>query len=107
MPTPRSRRPFHLERIALKVGWIPVPFNCPHVDNLTARLLGAAKRNGFAARMVAGLLGELTMCGQKPGFARPNQALRNGPDTLILMAPKRAARVPKQDLNVLVPLTEQ
>src|SRR5258705_13876526 len=82
MPSPRPRRPFHLERVALKIGWIPVPFNCPHVDDLAARLLGTAKRNGFAARMVAGLFSELALCGRKRGFARPNQAFRNGPREL-------------------------
>ena len=84
----------------------PSPFDLPTVHDLAARLLGTAKRNGFAARMVAGLFGELTLCGRKRGFARPNQAFRNGPGTLILMAPKRSARVAKQDLNLLVPLTE-
>ena len=34
-------------------------------------------------------------------------AIRNGPGILILTAPKRAARMGKQDLNALVSLTEQ
>jgi hypothetical protein len=71
------------------------------------RPLGTAKRNVLAARAVAGLFGKLTLCGRKRGFVRPNQAFGNGPGTLILTAPKRAARVPKQDLNALVPLTEK
>ena len=77
------------------------------MDDLAARLLGTAERNGFAARMVAGLFGELPVCGRKRGFARPNQALRNGPGTLILTTPKRAAQVAKQDLDVLVPSAEK
>ena len=77
------------------------------MDDLASRLLGTAKRNGFAARLVAGLFGELTLCGPKRGFAKPNQAFRNGPGTLVFTTPKRAARVAKQDLNVLVPLTEK
>ena len=84
---------------------VPVLFNCPHVDDLAARCWFAERR--FAARMVAGLFGELTLCGRKRGFARPNQAFRNGPGTLILTTPKRAARVAKQDSNALVPLTEE
>ena len=79
----------------------------PHMDDLAARLLGTAKRNGFAARTVTGLFSELTLCGRKRGFARPDQALRNGPGTLILATPKRAAWVTKQDLSVLVPSTEK
>ena len=74
---------------------------------VAAWLLGTAKRNYFAARAVAGLFGELTLCGRKRGFAKPNHAFRNGPGTLILTAPKRAARVPKQDLNVLFHSTKQ
>jgi CheY-like chemotaxis protein len=80
----RQSRPFHLERVALKIGGIPVLFNGPYVDDLAARLLGTAEPDGFAARTVAGLFRELTLCGRKRGFARPNQALPNGPGTLIL-----------------------
>jgi CheY-like chemotaxis protein len=86
----RQSRPFHLVRVALKIGGIPVLFNGPYVDDLAARLLGTAEPDGFAARTVAGLFRELTLCGRKRGFARPNQALRNGPGTLILPTPKRA-----------------
>src|SRR5882672_12315428 len=107
LSTPRPRRPFHVEHVAPKIGWVPILFNCPHMDDLAARLLGTAKRNGFAARTVAGLFGELTLCGRRRRFTRPNQAFRDSPGTLILTAPKRAARVAKQDFNGFVPLTEK
>jgi hypothetical protein len=66
-----------------------------------------AKRNGSAGRTMPGLFCELTLRGRTRGLARCDQAFRNGPGTLILTAPKRAARVAKQDLNLLVPLTEK
>ena len=57
----QSARPFHLERVALKIGGIPVLFNGPHLDDLAARLLGTAEPDGLAARTVAGLFRELTL----------------------------------------------
>ena len=52
-------RPFHLEHIALKTAGIPVAFDGPYVNNLSARLLCLAERPRFPARLVTGLFREL------------------------------------------------
>jgi len=74
LSTPRPRRPFHVEHVAPKIGWVPILFNCPHMDDLAARLLGTAKRNGFAARTVT-VSSANSRCaaesGDSPGPIRP------------------------------------
>lgn len=70
---PGPWRPFHLEHIALKTVGIPVAFNGPCVNNLSARLPCLAERPRFSARPVTGLFRELPLCSGEWGLTFGNQ----------------------------------
>src|SRR5262245_3789237 len=60
LTTTRSWRPLQFERVAFKLGGVPVVLDSPDVNNLAPRLSCSSKLDSAALRSVAGLFDQLT-----------------------------------------------
>lgn len=97
----RARRPLEAESIADESGRIPVVFDRPGMNPLSPRLPQRSKRKCLTAGRIPGLLRKLPEGGLAGLFAKVDFAFRNGPRTIVLLAPIGAARMRKQDLEAV------
>src|ERR1039457_4318478 len=107
--TPRVRRPFHRERIALDLAGIAVAGKRPRVDDLAALLGNRGQFDECPLWFEAEFLLKFPLCRLQPVFARVYFPLRDGPDAGILPLPQRPARMHEQELQfvVLDPIHDQ
>ncbi len=96
---PRARRPFDAERIADETLGIPVIFDGPSRNQLSARLPHRAEGKRFPPRTKSGLFRKFTDGRIVRILAIENFTLWNGPGTVILVPPVRSSGVCQKHLQ--------
>lgn len=103
----RTRRPFHLEYIALQLFRIPVILCGPDMYGLAARLLRVAECNKVSARPVARLFLEFSFGCVERGLTSRDETLGNCPRAVIFFLPERSSGVSKQNFDMLAAPAEE
>ena len=98
--TTGSRRPLHFECTALERCRIKVAFTGESVNDLAPLLLDRRERYKQAARLDPEFLLELALRGFQEILLRAHFALWDGPRALVLVPPKRSARMYEQHLSL-------
>src|ERR1700722_2187717 len=105
--SPRTRRPFERECVALQRCRIEIALARPGGDGFGARLLVGAEIEKRARDRHAGFFKEFALGGGEEVFAFIGKALGNRPRAFILLRPEWAARMDKHHFKACGTTTEQ
>src|SRR5256886_9931105 len=99
----RPWRPFEFEGVALqRLRPVPITFERPGVDDLSALLFDGAEFDELAAGRDAGFLFEFANRGREQGFAGLNLAFLKAPVASVLARAKRPPRIREENFQLTV-----